>query len=124
LVESVKQYARDRLMETGAGEKFRTRHLHYFLEFAVTNGNSTDAAPLDRLESEHDNLRAALAWRLADELRADTSLRLAGALRHFWEVRGFLSEGRAHLRAALSHDETAGPTVERALALNGAGYLA
>src|SRR5207245_2184429 len=63
---------------------------------------------LDRLEREHDNLRAALAWSLGEGRDVDAALRLAGALFRFWQYRGYLSEGRGWLEDALAldHEQT------------------
>jgi ATP/maltotriose-dependent transcriptional regulator MalT len=79
-----------------------------------------------RLEQEHDNLRAALAWAVerggAGE-RMEAALRLAGALERFWDVRGYLSEGRKWLEQALMSSEGV-PVSIRAKALGGAGWFA
>lgn len=77
---------------------------------------------LVRLETEHDNFRAALAWCQANDV--ETGLRLAGGLVTFWDMRGHLSEGRAHLSALLARADAVGPTRARAQALNGAGFFA
>jgi non-specific serine/threonine protein kinase len=77
---------------------------------------------LDRLEEEHDNLRVALAWALAQR-DGVSALRLAGTLARFWEVRGHLSEGRAWLGRALETEAPA-PAEVRAPALFGAATLA
>ncbi|MBN8999948.1 MAG: tetratricopeptide repeat protein, partial [Rhizobiales bacterium] len=77
---------------------------------------------LDRLETEHDNIRAALGWAIAGG-RAEPALRLAGALWRFWETRGHLREGDRWLAAALALGDDA-PAPLRAKALNAAGNLA
>jgi len=69
---------------------------------------------LDRLEAEHDNLRAALQWclRRDDGLEGvETGLRLVGALGRFWEIRGYLSEGRERMASVLSNPQTRHPEV-------------
>jgi tetratricopeptide (TPR) repeat protein len=76
---------------------------------------------LDRLEREHDNLRAALERLMASGER-ELALRLAGAVWWFWDGRGHLAEGRRRLENALQADER--PTAARARALNGAAALA
>jgi hypothetical protein len=81
-------------------------------------------AALDRLDDEHDNLRAVLAWYKAEETGAEAGLRLTGALWRFWDVRGHSREGREHLREALARDTASRPTAARAKALNSAGRLA
>jgi tetratricopeptide (TPR) repeat protein len=129
LLETVRQYARDRLMESGgAGQTPRERHRDHFLALAE------EAKPklrgpeqglwLERLESEHDNLRAALEWCLEDEEGVEAGLRLSGALSVFWQTRGHVSEGRAGSAAALSRLGTQERTKARADALSGAGILA
>ncbi len=127
LLETIRQYARDRLMETGAGEAVRGRHLDWFMALAERAQpelfGPEQRVWLDRLEREHDNLRAALTWVAAQEHGA-TGLRLGAALWRFWSVRGFLTEGSERLREILSHPRASAPTVERAGALDGAGLLA
>ena len=54
-----------------------------------------------RLEMQHDNLRAALRWSLADDDSGQTSLRFVGSLAPFWRTRGYFSEGRAWIAEAL-----------------------
>ena len=76
-----------------------------------------------RLERDRDNLRAALQHSLGFADEGATALRLAGALWYFWHVRGYFSEGRDWLEAAL----VVSPSVteaQRALVLNAAGALA
>ena len=123
LLELVRQYAAERLGEAGEGDAVGRRHLAWYLTLAETAAAELDGphggAWLDRLEVEHDNLRAALAGAMA---RTDpTGLRLAAALWQFWETRGHLSEGRAWLERALAIPG-ADPIV-RGRALNGLGNL-
>jgi tetratricopeptide (TPR) repeat protein len=123
MLEPVRQYARERLEESGETETTRQRHALWHLRFAKEaeegwNG-AEHAAWVRRLETEHDNLRAALRWAI-DSGEAGLSLRLAGALWQFWFEAGHSVEGRRWLEEALS---LGGPPVERAKALNGVGYL-
>lgn len=127
LLETVQQYSRDRLEEAGETTKTRRRHRDWFLALAE-RGESELRGPaqvvwLDRLEEEHANLRAALAWSKADPESVEEWLRLAAALHVFWHERGYLSEGRAWLEAALSRTAHTSMPV-RAKALCGAGVLA
>jgi predicted ATPase/transcriptional regulator with XRE-family HTH domain len=126
LLETVRQYGQERLAVAGGAAAVRDRHLAWCLALAEK------AAPhltgpeqggwLTRLETEHDNLRAALVS--ARETGADElGLRLAAALSHFWYIRSYCSEGRGWLEAALARGGSAWPTA-RARALNGAGNLA
>jgi predicted ATPase/class 3 adenylate cyclase len=101
MLETIREYAREKLLESGENERVRARHLNASLQFAE------DAAPqlagpdqmqwLQRVESEHDNLRAALSWAIA-QAESIAALRLSGALGWFWFVRGHLSEGRQWLQ--------------------------
>jgi len=127
LLETVRQYARDRLMESGAGETLRDRHLCYFLDDAEgaaseMNGPQQPRA-LDHLEAEHDNLRVALEWCAATNEQA-TLLRLAAALSMFWELRAHLSEGRERLHAALERTADLPPSRARAHVLHYAALMA
>jgi non-specific serine/threonine protein kinase len=130
LLETLREYGSDRLRESGQYEAARSRHLDYFVRLAEgTNAHlgffQADAVMamwLNRIQSEEDNLRAALEW---SELRVDAGergQRLAGALHWFWFVRGRFTEGRGRLERLLErHGATPGV---RARALVAAGYLA
>jgi ATP/maltotriose-dependent transcriptional regulator MalT len=78
---------------------------------------------VDRLEAEHDNLRAALAWCQQEPDGSEPGLQLAAALNMFWQMRGYLSEGRRWLETMLSRGLSA-PDVLRARALSASGFLA
>jgi non-specific serine/threonine protein kinase len=126
LLETVRQYAQEQLAAAGEAAAVRDRHLAYFRALAEEAepqliGPEQDQW-LDRLEAEHDNLRAALGWARACEA-GEEGLRLVGALWRFWDVRGYLSEGRGWLETALASSGSAAPLV-RATALSGAGNLA
>lgn len=128
LLETVRQYARDRLMESGTGETGRGRHRDHFLalaEEAQTQLGGKEAGQwFNRLEDEHNNLRAALEWCLDEEEGVEEGLRLTGALQRFWKTRGHLSEGRQWYAAALSRPGKQERTMARAVALNAAAVLA
>ncbi len=133
LLETIRQYGRERLMEAGGGENIRDRHLSYYLKFTeqiepeLRGSNQVEA--LDRLEREVDNIRAALEW--AFEADSEAGLRMAGALLWFWHIRSRKSEGIEWLERAISVEtsahESASPSPERALvrgkALNAIGSL-
>jgi predicted ATPase/DNA-binding SARP family transcriptional activator len=129
MLETIRQYAWERLEESGYLPAQRERHLDYFLslaEEAKPNLQGTDQARwLDRLEVEHDNLRAALQFSIEVQTSAaimEMGLRLACALWRFWFVRGHLNEGRGCLNALLA--QTAGSSSGRSEALHCAGALA
>jgi predicted ATPase/class 3 adenylate cyclase len=108
LLETIRQYAHTKLQEAGEAERIRDRHLAYFIHFAEEAEphlrRAEQLAWLDRLEREHDNLRAALAWAL-DSAKSDQALQLAGALSHFWILRGKITEGYKWLGDALALSE-------------------
>jgi non-specific serine/threonine protein kinase len=108
LLETIRQYARDKLFASGESEQLRDRHLEYFLRFAEGIEPKLRGAEqlvwLSRVETEHDNLRTALAWSL-ESGKSGSALRLAGALSYFWELRGYLAEAQKWSGEALSSSE-------------------
>jgi predicted ATPase/transcriptional regulator with XRE-family HTH domain/Tfp pilus assembly protein PilF len=134
MLETLREYARERLVESGEADAVRREHAHYYLalvEEAVPHlRGAQQQAQLDRLEREYLNIRAALSWTVrsgghrGDDAASDVEvgLRMAGALWQFWEIRGYISEGRAWLtrilELAASED-----TAWRAGALHAAGRL-
>ena len=127
LLETIRQYARDRLAEAGEAATARTRHRDWFVVLAeAAEGPIREqqaAHWLNRIEREHDNLRAALEWSHDAPDGLEAELRLAGALQPFWMRRGYWIEGRGWLEAGLERPGTA-PPAARAKALLGAGWLA
>jgi non-specific serine/threonine protein kinase len=125
LLESVRQHAGEQLAATGEEATTRDHHLTYFLaqaEQAVQAFRGAEMGPwLDRLESDHDNLRAALSWAL-QRSKDEEGLQLAAALAPFWEFRGHIAEGQRRLEEVLAACQ--GPPSARARALNVAGNLA
>jgi predicted ATPase len=105
LLETIRQYARDKLLASGEAERVHDRHLESFVQFAEEAEphlrGAEQLAWLGRVEREHDNLRAALAWAL-DSGKTEHALRLAGALYYFWELRGYWSEGQKWVDDALA----------------------
>ena len=126
MLEPVRQYAQEKLEESGEARAMKHAHAEYFVALAEEAEprlwESGDKAWFRRLEEEHDNLRAALSWT-GEHQEAELALRLGGALRWFWRTRGFFGEGRNWLERALSEE---GPTSAeaRAKALDGVGWLA
>jgi predicted ATPase/transcriptional regulator with XRE-family HTH domain len=128
MLETIRQYASERLLEASKGEQLRNRHLDFFLYWAE-RAESKLRGPqrlewLDQIETEHDNLRAALEWSLAQAERGEDSLHLASALIAFWQQRGHVSEGRTWLGRALASQATPPAGAARARALYASGYLA
>jgi non-specific serine/threonine protein kinase len=128
LLETIRSYGLERLAERGEMPAIQQQHAHYFLALAE------EAEPelrgpqqlrwFARLESEHDNLRAALVWSQAEPARGELGVRLAGALWWFWDVHRYLREGRGWLEATLAQTTALGRTAVRAKALCGAGGIA
>lgn len=127
LLNTMRQYAREKLEESGQEALPRTRHLDWCVslaERAEPELTGPDQAEwLDRLEAEHDNLRAALTWSVNRRAGVEAGLRLGGALWRFWWQRGYQSEGRGWLEQALSAPAD-GPPAARAKALRAAGVMA
>jgi predicted ATPase/DNA-binding SARP family transcriptional activator len=125
MLESLREFARQQLTAEEQAALAR-RHATYYLSLAERGEpeltGRDQGAWLERLEVEHDNLRAALAWTLACG-EPETGWRLGGALAEFWARRGHLQEGRARLSELVA---TSGltRTTARAKALVGAGMLA
>jgi len=127
LLETMRQYAGEKLLESGGGEVVRKRHRDYFLALAEEGQRKrtgTELAEwLERLEKEHDNLRAGLDWSLV-EAGSNGGLRLCAALQRFWWIRGHFSEGREWCMRVLGITGDVERTRERAEVLNVAGLLA
>jgi len=105
MLETIREYAAERFEASGDAETWRRRHAEYYLALAEQAApeltGPRQASWLERLEWEHDNLRAALSWAL-ERSEAELGLGLAAALARFWELRGHLSEGQEWLERALS----------------------
>src|SRR6185503_7921923 len=132
LLETIRQYARERLLEAGGSDKVRERHLDYYLNLAeraepeLRGPNMVQW--LDRLKVELDNIRTALEWAL--ETNAEAALRMASSLLWFWHIRGHKSEGIDWLERALSAEPAKADgalppprLLMRGKALNAAGAL-
>lgn len=125
LLETVRQYGLDRLLEAAEVADVRRRHRDWYLGLAEQAETAFHGAAQSswfrRLEVEHDNFREALKWS-GEEENDEAGLRLVAALHWFWLVRGHLGEARAWLGRVLS--TSTGATVSRAKALYAAGSLA
>jgi predicted ATPase/DNA-binding SARP family transcriptional activator/Tfp pilus assembly protein PilF len=126
LLESVREYAREQLGDEECVALER-QHAHFYLALAEEAASrligAEQAIWLNRLETEHDNLRAALAWAVRRG-KAELGLRLGTALWRFWHVRGHLREGRDRLDTLLAMSAAAARDRLRARALDAAGALA
>ena len=126
LLETIREYALERLEQSGELEELRRRHAMRFLELVeaaepeLTRANQ--ALWLDRLDEENDNIRAAITWAVAAG-EVELALRLAGALVRFWSTRGLMREGRARLAEALAAPGSVEPAT-LAKAHFAAGYAA
>jgi predicted ATPase/DNA-binding SARP family transcriptional activator len=127
LLETLREYGQERLAESGEAEATRQQHARFFLELSdrirpELNG-PMQGQWLARLQADHDNLRAAIDYCLASG-EAETGLLLCSSLQPFWQVRGFLTEGRERLHQVLALPGAQEPTLTRARALGAAGGLA
>ncbi len=126
LLETIRQYARDKLLESGEGEMIRTGHLRYFLKLAEDAGpqlyRSEQLQWLNRLDSEFDNMRVALEWSLGSG-SIETGLRIVGALWPFCSVRGYWSETLEKGEALLAQPAATQMPAARANALRTVGNL-
>lgn len=127
MLETIREYAWEKLVDAGESERLRERHRDCFLALAEEADpkltGAEQAVWLHRLDMEHENFRASLEWSLA-EPGAQSGLRLCGALQRFWWTRGHLSEGRQWCARILGKAGAEGRTLARAKTLNGAGLLA
>jgi len=99
-LETVRQYARDRLGETGEEADVRTRHRAWYVALAE-RAEREPSGPRQRIWREHENLRSALVWGKEDPEGAEAMLRLVGALTWFWWMYGNLTEARGWIEEAL-----------------------
>ena len=108
LLETVRQYARDKLLEAGEAELMRDRHLEHFHDLAVKAEpklyGSEALKWVNRLEAEHDNLRTAMEWGLENHLVS--TLEMCVALSPFWLRRGLETESMILVEEALSRIHT------------------
>jgi non-specific serine/threonine protein kinase len=124
LLETIRQYAEEKLVEAGEAKLARARHRDWFLSFAEQAMEEMEGPDQkqwwDRLDLELDNLRMALTWSASDPGDSTRLLRLAGLLGRFWALHGLAGEGIRWLEQALAQSPTT-PTADRARALDGLG---
>jgi len=130
MLETLREYGLEALVANEELEHVRQAHAHYYLALAEEAEPELvglqQAEWLERLEREHDNMRAAMQWVLERgdaEQSMELALRLGGALHQFWRVRRYLSEGRTFLERALAGSKEA-TTASRTKALMIAARLA
>lgn len=136
MLETIHEYAREKMEESGKGKALQREHALYFMRLAEEVEphliSREQQEWLDRLEDEYDNIRAALAWsgehaEGGSQEGAEIGLRTAGAIYRFWQLRSLMTEGREQLERALSVPagvlQACSPS-SRAKALTRAGYLA
>ncbi|MEA2972980.1 MAG: hypothetical protein QOG82_1438 [Actinomycetota bacterium] len=126
LLETIRHFARDRLVESGEEGVARRAHLGWCVSL-VARAEPELSGPdqevwFERIDGEIENLRSALEWACGQGL-GDDALRLAGPLTLYWHVRGYYPEGRRWMEAALATGADVGPLV-RAKALWGLGFMA
>jgi predicted ATPase/Tfp pilus assembly protein PilF/predicted Ser/Thr protein kinase len=126
MLETIREYALERLAEAGDLEDARNRHLNRYVQLAEAAEpeltRAGQAAWLERLTEENDNIRAALAWSF-ESGQVELGLRLAGALVRFWSIRGLMTEGRRWLTETLAASTGVEPGV-LAKAYFAAGFAA
>jgi predicted ATPase len=126
MLETIREFGQERLAETGEEVEVRQQHARFFLDLAERADPKLRGGEqllwMERLETEHDNLRTALEWALTQE-DACMGLRLGGSLFHFWATRGYITEGRGRLAGLLALAGEEG-TAARARALLGEGEMA
>lgn len=126
MLHTIRDFALDRLISGSDADVLQDAHRDYYLNvaeeavFALTS--TAQRHSLEQLETEHDNLVAALQWS-ADRGQTEPGARLAGALWRFWLMRGYFHEGRRWLDIFLSTDGACLPAA-RVKLLEGAGILA
>jgi tetratricopeptide (TPR) repeat protein len=127
MLETIREFALEKLAEAGELDELRLRHARYFLEFAERAEpqlvGRDQSMWLDHVEDEQGNIRAALDWASSNR-DAETALRLAAAIWRFWQIRGQLHEGAQRLADALAVDGADRLTRARARALEAAGGIA
>jgi predicted ATPase/transcriptional regulator with XRE-family HTH domain/tetratricopeptide (TPR) repeat protein len=127
MLETIREFGLTKLTEHGEEDAVRRAHAEHYLAFAeraepLLTGPE-QALWFHCLETEHPNVRGAIAWSLAAAGETDMARRFAGALWHFWQVRGHVGEGRPWAEAAIAKGEPE-PTISYARALRAAGLLA
>jgi predicted ATPase/DNA-binding XRE family transcriptional regulator len=126
LIEPIRQYADEKLLDASEVDRIKERHLDFFVKFAEEAEpkllGEEELEWLNRLEIENPNLRSALEWSVHNHVEA--GLRMAGALYWFWAVRTYWKEGYTWLTRLLELSKELPSSLNLAKALNVAGHLA
>jgi predicted ATPase/DNA-binding SARP family transcriptional activator len=127
LLETIRQYALEKLVEVGEASLIRDQHLDFYLSLAEKSEpyifGHESAIWINRLDKDLDNIRAAMEWS-TNSGKAVAALRMAGSLVYFWFARrNLLSEWQHRIQLALSRPEGLERTLARAKALNGLGFM-
>jgi predicted ATPase/class 3 adenylate cyclase len=125
MLQTIREFGLEQLEASGKDEETRQQHAAFFLAMAEAAAPAlhgpTQGAWLARLETEHDNIRAALGWALTHE--PESAIGLVAALHWFWFYRGHRTEGRDWIERALATGASAEPKVQ-ARALNSSSTIA
>ena len=128
MLETIQEFAREKLQESGEEEELRRTHALFFVDLAQEADPRTREPGHEQwiglMEQEHDNFRAALRWSL-DRGESEIACTLGGDLSWFWCLRGYYTEGRAWLQETLSRRSPGDGTPPgiAAKALLGLGHL-
>jgi non-specific serine/threonine protein kinase len=127
LLETIRQYAQEKLIAAGEWQATRDRHLLFFLreaqEVELKLGGQEQRRWLKVLDDEHDNIRAALAWSL-EQQRIELGLRIANALFRFWDARGYMREANIWYERLLCYADDKVPLAVRSRALTFSSFVA
>ena len=127
MLETIREYAAERLAESGEAAAIRARHAEHCLEFATRLAEQVfgdhQREILDRFEREHDNLRAAVDYAIAED-RGELAQRLLSASWRYLQMRGHLAEARERAERVLALPSGQAHTATRLLALEAAGGIA
>jgi predicted ATPase/class 3 adenylate cyclase len=125
MLATIREFATERLVESGDADELRARHATHFTTAAEAAEPELTRSPeaIERIASDHDNLRAALSWAIELD-NAELGLRLGYALWRFWQQRGHLGEGREWFDRLLALPSASARTSARAKGLTGAAGIA
>ncbi len=127
LLETIRQYVQEKLVASNEWSSTHDRHLECFLQLTEETEPKLRTPYqhlwLNWLETEHDNIRAALAWAL-EQQRIELGLRLANSLNGFWDARGYIWEGNPWYERLLPHADDKIPLAVRSNALTFSSFMA